>query len=159
MNATLISLGIMSLVWTSSGFAQPDAQHDLDISKQRVAIVVGAGDKVETVEAVRDYFMDRGASVHVLTSRSAASFRLPVCRNEIDIVPLIDSDGRQRPIAIYHWTEEASVQAYDLVYATHLGEAQAAAFLQQVREARRPVLAVDGASSWTAPSSISVVSR
>ena len=95
---------------------------------KRVAIIASEGASAFELETTRDYFMDRGASVHILAPRPAdraplvglAGFTPPR-----ELLTLLDYAGERRLVAVTWYLDQVNPQDYDALYVpNNLGDIQ-----------------------------------
>jgi hypothetical protein len=117
---------------------------------KRVAIVLNEGASAFEVETTRDYFMDRGARVHILTPRPAerdypaglASFVPPT-----DVLSTVDYAGNERAVPVTWYLDQVKPADYDAVYVPNnlrdmqrlRTNSQAIRFLLGANAAARPI--------------------
>ena len=117
---------------------------------KRVAIVLNDGASAFEVETTRDYFMDRGARVHILTPRPAerdypaglASFVPPT-----ELLSTVDYAGNERGVAVTWYLDQVKPSGYDAVYVPNnlrdmqrlRTNSQAIRFLLSANAAARPI--------------------
>jgi hypothetical protein len=117
---------------------------------KRVAIVASDGASAFELETTRDYFMDRGAHVHILAPRPAdrapliglAAFSTPR-----ELLTLLDYAGERRLVAVTWYLDQVNPQDYDAIYVpNNLGDiqrlasnSQAMRFVITAQVARLPI--------------------
>lgn len=86
---------------------------------KRVAIVASDGASAFELETTRDYFMDRGARVDVLTPRPAESTSLVGLAGFVPPWQLLqapDYAGERRLVAVTWYLDQVKPQDYDAIY-------------------------------------------
>lgn len=147
--ASFRRLAVASLL-TLSAAAVADTPPALDdtLAGKRVAIVITAGDDAPTVEATRDYFMDRGARVHLLTTPETPTQTLAICNGSIDFVQMVDENQQPMRMGVVRRTNQVLAAAYDVVYVTSGAQPTALGFIDSARGAARLVFLGSTMARW-----------
>lgn len=125
---------------------------------KRIAILASDGASAFELEITRDYFIDRGARVHILAPRPVqrapmvglAAFVAPT-----DLLTTFDYAGGRRLIAVTWYLDQVSARDYDAVYVPNNLEdigpvrtnGQFMRFLLAARSAHRPVFVTGNAGA------------
>jgi len=117
---------------------------------KRIAIVASDGASAFELETTRDYFMNRGARVHVLAPRPIQGAPMVGLAGFVpprELLATLDYTGEQRLIAVTWYLDQVKAQDYDAVYVPNsltdierLGtNGQTMRFLIAAQAARLPV--------------------
>jgi hypothetical protein len=86
---------------------------------KRIAIVASDGASAFELETTRDYFMDRGARVHVLAPRpidTAPMVGLAAFVTPRELLTTLDYAGERRLVAVTWYLDQVDAQDYDAIY-------------------------------------------
>ena len=125
---------------------------------KRIAIVASDGASAFELETTRDYFMDRGARVHILTPRPVDGAPIVGLAGFVpphELVSTLDYAGERRLVAVTWYLDQVRAQDYDAVYVPNYltdleglrTNGQAMRFLLAAQGTRRPVFVTGNA--WT----------
>jgi protease I len=117
---------------------------------KRVAIVLTEGASAFELETTRDYFMDRGARVHILTPRPVARAYTIGLANSVpptEVLSTLDYAGQQRLVAVTWYLDQVRPEDYDAIYVPNnlrdmqglRTSSQAIRFLLGASAAARPI--------------------
>lgn len=123
---------------------------------RRIAIVASDGASAFELETTRDYFMDRGARVHILAPRPVERAPMVGLAGFVppsELLTTLDYAGGRRLVAVTWYLDQVSVQDYEAVYVPNnlvdierLGtNAQTMRFLVTAQSARLPVFVTGNA--------------
>jgi hypothetical protein len=123
---------------------------------KRIAIVASEGASAFELETTRDYFMDRGARVHVLAPRpieGAPMVGLAGSAPPRELLSILDYSGERRLVAVTWYLDQVKPQDYDAIYVPNnlkdierLGtNGQTIRFLVAAQGARRPIFVTGNA--------------
>lgn len=123
---------------------------------KRIAIIASDGASAFELETTRDYFMDRGARVHVLAPRPvqrAPMFGLAGFVPPTELLTTHDYAGSRRLVAVTWYLDQVAVQDYDAIYVPNnlenierLGSnGQTIRFLVAAQSAGRPIFVTGNA--------------
>ena len=130
---------------------------------RHIAIVAGDGASAFEVEAFRDFFIDRGAQVHLLAPRpSAVPSGLGVADAALSqqLIWMLDFLGERRPQLITRYLDEVRTRDYDAVFVANgltaqyadVADAHVSRFLRDAVDARLKVVAIGAAERGLAAS-------
>lgn len=97
---------------------EPVADTD-EFEGRRVAIIASDGASAFELETTRDYFMDRGARVHILTPRpidGAPMVGLAGFATPRQLLATLDYAGERRLVAVTWYLDQVDPQDYDAIY-------------------------------------------
>jgi len=125
---------------------------------KRVAVVIENGADAVTLLLARDYFLEQGATVEVLTPRGKDEPRLDPARRSASSVTARDYAGNERRITVDAFLDETEPGRYEAIYLpgnhpdTQTAESnpQIAGYAARATSAGKPVFAVGDSSLWLA---------
>ena len=95
---------------------------------KRVAIIASDGASAFELETTRDYFMDRGARVHILAPRPvdrAPMVGLAGFGTPRELLTMLDYAGERRLVAVTWYLDQVDPRDYDAIYVpNNLGDIQ-----------------------------------
>jgi putative intracellular protease/amidase len=130
---------------------------------RHIAVVAGDGASAFEVEAFRDFFMDRGAHVHLLAPRPAAApsgAGVSQAALSQQLIWMLDFFGEPRPHLITHYVDEVRARDYDAVFVANgltaqyalVSDAHIGRFLRDAGDAHLKVVAIGAAERRLAAS-------
>jgi putative intracellular protease/amidase len=125
---------------------------------KRIAILASDGASAFELETARDYFMDRGARVHILAPRPVERAPMVGLAGFVppgELLTTLDYAGGRRLVAVTWYLDQVAVQDYDAVYVPNnledigrLGaNGQTIRFLVAAQGSRRPIFVTGNATA------------
>jgi len=123
---------------------------------KRIAIVASDGASAFELETTRDYFMDRGARVHILAPRPAEGAPMVGLAGFVpprELLTTLDYAGERRLTAVTWYLDQVKPQDYDAIYVPNnlkdierlATNAQTIRFLVAAQAARHPIFVTGNA--------------
>jgi len=123
---------------------------------KRIAIVASDGASAFELETTRDYFMDRGARVHILAPRPAEGAPMVGLAGFVpprELLTTLDYAGERRLTAVTWYLDQVKPQDYDAIYVPNnltdierlAANAQTIRFLVAAQAARHPIFVTGNA--------------
>jgi putative intracellular protease/amidase len=123
---------------------------------KRIAIVASDGASAFELETTRDYFMDRGARVHILAPRPADGAPMVGLAGFVpprELITTLDYAGERRLASVTWYLDQVKPQDYDAIYVPNnlkdierlAANAQTIRFLVAAQAARHPIFVTGNA--------------
>jgi hypothetical protein len=101
------------------GFLLAPVADPAQFEGKRIAIVASDGASAFELETTRDYFMDRGARVHILAPRPVEGAPMVGLAGFVppsDLLTTVDYAGTRRLVATTWYLDQVNPQDYDAIY-------------------------------------------